>query len=336
MNKRILLSISIPTFNRSSYLSDTLEQIYSELLACVSIDIEVLVSDNASQDDTALVIQSFIQKGLDIRYVQNFENIGSDANIAQCFNLALGEYVLILGDDDLFVGGALKNLLNVLRLRKYGVVCMRPYGFDHDFRKEYPGKVGGLKTFNDTTDFLKAIGSLFTLISSCVIHKSILKEVNASDYCGESLVQVHLVIQAALKSKENAFITSYMIACKRNNSGGYDFAKVFVENVGKILDLYTGTGLTREAVIVIEKQFIVSYFPFYLLKQRLYNQGDWNKTYLTFNRRYQGRLSFYLWLFPIFKLPRFLAISWAAIATFIGRVLNGDLLRGVKFFLNKI
>ena len=139
-----------------------------------------------------------------------------------------------------------------------------------------------------------------------------------------------------MKSKQNAFITSYMIACKRNNSGGYDFAKVFVENVGKILDLYTGKGLTREAVIAVEKQFIVSYFPFYLLKQRLHKQGDWKKTYQTFNSRYHGRFIFYLWLFPIFKLPRFLGLGWAAAATFLGRVLNGDLLRGIKFVLNKI
>jgi glycosyltransferase involved in cell wall biosynthesis len=336
MTKDPLITISIPTFNRSSYLFDTLKQIHSEISTCGGADIEVLVSDNASPDDTGSVVTGFIDAGLAIRYIRNDKNIGSDANIAQCYNLASGEYVLILGDDDLFVDGALNYLLNELRDRRYGVVCMRPYGFDKDFRKEYPGNIGGFKTFNDPGAFLKSIGSLVTLISSCVIHKAILKEVNANDYCGENLVQVHLVLQAAIKSQQNAFFSSYMIACKRNNSGGYDFAKVFVENVGKILDLYTEKGLTREAVTAIEKQFIVSYFPFYLFKQRLYNQGDWEKTYLTFNNRYRGRLSFYLWLYPIFKLPRLLGIPWAAAATFLGRTLNGDLLRGVKFVISKI
>jgi abequosyltransferase len=331
-----LLTIAIPTFNRADYLKLTLNQLLKEIKSLNGDNTEILVSDNASSDQTSTVIYEAIAAGLKVKYVINSENIGSDANIAQCYNLASGEYVLILGDDDLFVDGALKGLVKVLSQRKYGVVCMRSYGFDNDFRKEYPGNIGGIQRFNDPGDFLKSIGSLVTLISSCVIHKAILNGINANDYCGENLVQVHLVLQSAIKSRQNAFVSSYMIACKRNNSGGYDFAKIFVENIGKILDLYTGKGLTREAVVAIERQFIVSYFPFYLFKQRLYNQGDWKKTYLTFNNRYRGRLSFYLWLFPIFKLPRFLGVIWAAAATFVGRVLNGDLLRGVKFVLNKI
>lgn len=336
MNKKPLLTISIPTYNRSTYLAQTLKQLNSELISCNAESVEILISDNASPDDTELVVKTFISNGLAIRYIRNDKNIGSDANIAQCFNLASGNFVLILGDDDLFVDNALSNLLANLSKDNYGVVCLRSYGFDNDFRKEYPGGFGSNKSYDNPATFLAAIGPLMTLISGCVINKSLLFGIDANDYCGEHLVQVHLVIKSAIAAENNLFIERYMIACKRNNSSGYNFSQVFVENLGQVLDCYIGQGLKHEDVIKIEGRFIISFFPFYLFKQIFYKQGDWKKTYLTFSSRYRGRLFFYLWLFPIFKLPRFLGVAWAAAATFIGRVLNGDLVRGVKFVLNKI
>lgn len=336
MNKKPRLTISIPTYNRSKYLADTLRQLHSELEACDRDEVELIVSDNSSPDETVSVVKGFIEAGLELRYLRNNQNIGSDANIAQCFNLAQGKYVLILGDDDLFVDGALSKLLDELRDSEYGVVCLRSYGFDHDFRKEYPGEGGKYKLHNIAGSFLTDIGPLMTFISGCVINKSLLPKVNANDYCGENLVQVHLVIQAALKAKQNLLINRYMIACARNNSGGYDFAKVFVEYVGNILDLYAGKGLTRTDVLNIERKFIISYFPFYLMKQRYYRQGDMADAYSHYKGRYGDRLSFYVWLYPILKSPRWIAVAWGAFTTLVGRTLNGDLFRGLFFFKNKI
>ena len=336
MKGRPLLTIAIPTYKRDAYLAETLKQLHSELKFCDGHSVEILISDNASPDDTKATVETAIDAGLQIRYIRNSENIGSDANIAQCFNLASGKYVLILGDDDLFVDNALSCLLGRLETEKYGVVCLRPYGFDIDFRQEYPGAGGYEKVFRDPGLFLAEIGPLMTLISSCVVQKSILPKVDAKDFCGENLVQVHLVIQAALVAQENLFISRYLIACKRNNSGGYDFSKVFVENLGHILDQYCDRGLTKKAVVAIEKHLIVGYFPFYLLKQRLNKTGDVVATYQRFLSRYHGHLSFYLWVAPILKLPRLLAIIWGGMATVIGRSINGDLYRGLMFAMNKI
>lgn len=336
MNSKPLLTVAIPTFNRASFLEQTLSQLREEVLKYSITDLEIVVSDNASPDHTKNVVADELNRGLLVRYIRNEENIGSDANIAQCFNEANGKYVLILGDDDLFVDGRLADLMRQLSFGEYGVVCLKSYGFDEDFRSEYPSSFGRNKVFKSVGSFLALIGPLMTLISGCVINKNLLPDADANDYCGESLVQVHLVIQAAVKSKENLFMGGYLIACKRNNSGGYDFAKVFVENVGKILDSYIGRGLTRVDVLRIERKFIISYFPFYLLKQRFYRQGDINQTYSRFFSRYANRPVFYLWLFPILKAPRWIALAWGAITTFVGRSINGDLVRGVAFSFNKL
>lgn len=336
MHSQPLLTIAIPTFNRASFLEQTLRQLREEILKFSMSDLEVVVSDNASPDQTQDVVANAVARGLVVRYIRNHENIGSDANIAQCFNQAKGKYVLILGDDDLFVDGGLADLMHQLSLGEYGVVCLKSYGFNEDFRREYPSNFGRNKMFQTAGDFLASIGPLMTLISGCVINKSLLLNIDANNYCGENLVQVHLVIQAATRGNENLFMGRYLVACKRNNSGGYDFAKVFVGNVGRILDSYIGKGLTQIDVRSIERKFIVSYFPFYLFKQRFYRLGDINQTYSTFFARYASRPLFYFWLFPILKAPRWFALIWGALATFVGRTLNGDLIRGISFLKNKL
>lgn len=330
-----LLTIAIPTWNRATFLALNLEQLAQELQNFGGT-VEVLVSDNASSDGTPQVLADAIAGGMPVRYIRNAENIGSDANIAQCFNLAQGKYVLILGDDDLFVDGALPWLLERLGRNDYGVVCLRPYGFESDFRKEYPGSGGGERFFCDAGTFLATIGPLMTLISSCVINKGLLSKVDARQFCGDNLVQVHLVLRGALAAKENLFVERYLIACKRNNSGGYDFSQVFVSNLGAVLDSCKSLGLTESAILAIERRLMLAYYPFYLLRQRLSNSGDLNATFARFEVRFHGRFLFKYWLAPIMRLPRPLGIFWGGMATLIGRALTGDLRRGIVFAWNRV
>lgn len=333
----ILLTIAIPTWKRAAFLAMTLGQLRGELSRCANAgSVEILVSDNCSPDETPDVVRNEIAAGLPVTYVRNEENIGSDANIAQCFNLARGRYVLILGDDDMPVDGVLDHLLSLLSSGNFGVVCLRPYGFEQDFRKEYPGSGGSELVFSDPGSFLARIGPLMTLISACAVDKQLLSDVDARQFCGGNLVQVHLVIRAALAAKQNLFVDRYSVACKRNNSGGYDFSEVFVGSLGAVLDGYVKSGLTTAAVRAIEQRLLVGYFPFYLFRQRLAETGNLSATYERFHRRFAGRWLFDLWAAPIIRLPRPLALIWGGMVVVIGRIANGDLKRGIAFAVNRM
>jgi glycosyltransferase involved in cell wall biosynthesis len=89
-----LVTIAIPTFNRASWLGDcirsALAQSYQRL--------EVLVSDNASTDETALVLSRFSDERL--RVVRQPTNIGANANWNACLAEAKGAYIVFLPDDD--------------------------------------------------------------------------------------------------------------------------------------------------------------------------------------------------------------------------------------------
>ncbi|MDB5619756.1 glycosyltransferase family 2 protein [Tardiphaga sp.] len=331
-----VLTIAIPTWNRCDYLQQTLEQLRLEMAVVESGRVEILVSDNGSTDQTVAVVGAAQAAGLDIRLILNGENVGSDANIAQCYNLARGDYVLILGDDDLLVDGCLAWLLNVLEPRRHGVVCLRAYGFEDDFRKEFPGEGGDAIGFSDPSAFLAAVNSRMTLISSNVMQKALMPDIDANIYCGSNLVQVHLVIEIALRATSNLYVNAYKIACKRNNSGGYSFSRIFVQEFGNILDQYRAKGLTSDAVREIETRMIIGFLPFYLMRLRIASTADLDQQAAYLRSRFHDRIIFWILLYPVLALPRRLAIGWGAAVTLFGRGLNGDFRRGWRYLSHRL
>jgi glycosyltransferase involved in cell wall biosynthesis len=87
-------TIGIPTYNRAGYLRRSLKAACEQSWG----DVEVVVSDNASTDETPEVVRTYGER---IRYHRNRENIGMWANLVRLTELAGGEYFSWLQDDDL-------------------------------------------------------------------------------------------------------------------------------------------------------------------------------------------------------------------------------------------
>jgi len=112
-----LLSICIPTFNRSGFLRVTLEALLPQV-AQLGSRVEVWVSDNGSPDDTKEVVDAVARLG-PVKYSRNDSNLGSLANIVgSATRLAAGEYVWIVGDHNLFASGALASVVPKLEAHK--------------------------------------------------------------------------------------------------------------------------------------------------------------------------------------------------------------------------
>jgi len=62
---------------------------------------ELIVSDNASEDDTESLVRSFADKR--IRYARNQQNVGPRENMNRCLPLARGKYIAFLPDDDMMM-----------------------------------------------------------------------------------------------------------------------------------------------------------------------------------------------------------------------------------------
>jgi cellulose synthase/poly-beta-1,6-N-acetylglucosamine synthase-like glycosyltransferase len=102
------VTVTIPTFNRAASLRQALRSVLDQSLT----DIEVFVSDNASEDDTAEVVAGFRDER--IHYVRNDTNIGLHANMSRGLRLGSAPLVCILPDDDRMLPGNLERKVALL------------------------------------------------------------------------------------------------------------------------------------------------------------------------------------------------------------------------------
>lgn len=102
------LSICIPTYNRAQHLANCLQSI-SVSRAASHCEIEVCVSDNCSTDDTESVVLA-MQPRMPIKYQRNPSNLGIPRNFLSVVAMASGDFVWLLGDDDLLVPQAVEQV----------------------------------------------------------------------------------------------------------------------------------------------------------------------------------------------------------------------------------
>jgi glycosyltransferase involved in cell wall biosynthesis len=126
MPANIIISIGIPTYNGERYLSQAIESVITQLSDIPGRQIEIIVSDNASNDGTGEIVKEYITRYPDIvTYVRNTHNIGYDRNVDNLFKVARGEYLWLLGDDDMLVQGAVEKLFTLIEIHSdISVFCL--------------------------------------------------------------------------------------------------------------------------------------------------------------------------------------------------------------------
>jgi len=91
-------------------VGEALENIGNQL----SGEIEIVVVDGASTDNTAEIVEAKRLRFPQIRYCPQASNSGIDGDFDKAVELARGEYCWPLSDDDLLVDGAVKRVLGLL------------------------------------------------------------------------------------------------------------------------------------------------------------------------------------------------------------------------------
>jgi glycosyltransferase involved in cell wall biosynthesis len=94
MADKPLVSICIPTYNRAGMIGKAIESALGQTYR----NIEVIVVDNASTDNTGVVVAGYSDQRF--RYVKNDRNLGLFGNFNRCIELAKGKYLHILHSDD--------------------------------------------------------------------------------------------------------------------------------------------------------------------------------------------------------------------------------------------
>ena len=92
-----MVSIIIPVYNGASYLEEAIQSCTNQSIK----DIEIIVINDCSIDESEEIIIKYKKKDSRIRYIKNVNNSGMCASINEGIEEAKGNYILVLGQDDL-------------------------------------------------------------------------------------------------------------------------------------------------------------------------------------------------------------------------------------------
>jgi len=142
LRRRPKLSVCISTYNRAKWLEVNLSVLFDQIRS-PSADIEILVVDNTSTDHTEDVVRPYLGRS-DFKYLRNPANVGMLGNLRITAHEARGEYIWILGDDDLVKENGIERVLAAIRANPgVGLVYLN---YSHTHVKD-PGEIEDLKTF---------------------------------------------------------------------------------------------------------------------------------------------------------------------------------------------
>lgn len=200
------LSICIPTYNRGLLLewavSKIVEQIIQEELTS---SVEICISDNASLDITSEVVGRFNKLPVNIQYFRQSENVGFSRNIYRAIEMAQGEYVSLTGDDDLINDGALKNILEAIKLEK-DIIIFNTLSGESDFLKNLDVNQTSPRAIKNGIQAVELLGAFhLSFIGNIVIRKyTYLTNHHSSDF--DSAYPHTCVLLKALQKTSAVFI----------------------------------------------------------------------------------------------------------------------------------
>lgn len=306
---RPLLTIAVPTFNRSRFLSTFLAALQPQLQG--EARVELLVSDNASPDETPEIVNQYCSAGCPILYIRNDVNIGADLNILQCFEKASGKFVWICGDDDVIEPGGLAVALRHLQSAPdLDLVSLQARGFHGAYEPQPVQLPERTISFTSPQDLASHVNVFFTFISGMIVNKErviSLPHGSFRDLAMTNLVQLGWTYTALEHHRRSLLIQTPIIATLADNTGGYSLFRVFGTNLKRVTVENISSKRVRD---VIFRGALLSFFPWFLLNNersaRFVNDGAENIL-----RKEFGNYS-YFWLFnyPIIKLPPALGRVW--------------------------
>lgn len=154
---RKILSICIPTHNRSDFLKLNLEKIAK---IAPPNDMEIVVADDFSPDNTRQVVEEFKKKHkkFSVSYKRFTKRVYFDKMVLSIVEMAKGEFCWLLGDDDLPEKESINNILKVIKNHpQVSLIHLNYSRFDNILKKVTAARMVGDfnrdKVYKNLSDF---------------------------------------------------------------------------------------------------------------------------------------------------------------------------------------
>jgi glycosyltransferase involved in cell wall biosynthesis len=123
------VSVCIPTYNGSQYLQETIESVLLQTYQ----NLEIVIVDDNSTDNTIEIARNITQGNPNVKIYQNVVRQGLGGNWNKCLEVATGEWIKFVFQDDLLSPGCIEKLHDLAtRTNNVLAVCGRVFSFEEN------------------------------------------------------------------------------------------------------------------------------------------------------------------------------------------------------------
>lgn len=166
INSSPLLSIAIPTWNRSAILKLCLDKLLPQINDHKSL-IQFVICDNFSDDSTQDTINDSLGRFSNLNFIsfRQSSNTGYFGNFKKCRELSNGKYFWLLSDNDFIEDGLISFLIHELNNSAPEFIFLKDWGLYNEGKSSL---IEFSKSSMDSPSFFKQLGDRSTLISSII------------------------------------------------------------------------------------------------------------------------------------------------------------------------
>ena len=122
------VSICVPVYNGAPYLAQCLDSIMAQTFT----DFELIIVDDCSKDDSVAIANDYASRDPRVRVESNTSNLGLVGNWNRCVELARGEWIKFVFQDDLIAPECVTKMVAAGREGHVIVSCARDFIFEQD------------------------------------------------------------------------------------------------------------------------------------------------------------------------------------------------------------
>lgn len=320
---QFFLSICIPSYNRPAELKRLLESVDTKHIDNVQI---VICEDRAPKRlEVRGVVEEFIGRTkYNIKYLENPENYGHGRNLRECILQADGEYVMFMGDDDMFIPQAFDTFYAFVHGNSHLGYILRSYAeMDTNNNIQYFKYFDSDQFFEPGLDTYVQLFSKSVSMSGFTIKREYVNAFTLDIFDETLLYQLYLVAEVSLNYPSAYCNTPFTyvksdggtyFGVNEKESDKYIVGKKVSDNINFIIGRYQITDYIDAKYKISSTQPIkidTSKYCFYILAEsRKYGIGHFLRQRKQFiEAELDTTIYFYLYYYALLIVGRDVCIS---------------------------
>ena len=246
MPKKIpLLTIGFPVYNGEKFMKNVL----NALLQQTFVEYELIISDNASTDNTEKICKEYLEKDSRITYIRQKRNIGGSRNFEVLLKKAKTKYFMWAAADDILEPTFVEKNIKVLENNENIVGSISNIDFYGENKEKFNGKGQNLMfrhvlPFQGT--FKNKASAFLKFRSASAIYSIFRTESLKRSYVNDYLVLDFMNVLSILQEGDLHVIKETLL---HRYSGG--------ESRGNIISVYREHGNKDTEIMLITKKFMI-------------------------------------------------------------------------------